>query len=95
MKKIRILSRAEMKHVQGGGSGINCMPGYCYNPDTDFCEPCEDTGRCKKDVTCYYYDREGGLHGGGCEEMGTTQCRCVKYEGGVAVESIPHQGCLA
>ena len=51
--------------------------------------------RCSNDRFCAYNDMEGNYHSGGCQEMATGQCRCVKYASGKPNESIPHRGCLA
>jgi hypothetical protein len=51
--------------------------------------------RCDNGNMCFYNDMEGNYHSGGCQEMATVQCRCVKYLNHKPSESIPHSGCMA
>ncbi len=46
--------------------------------------------RCKSDVFCSIYQGGDGV----CMTMETGQCRCVKYNGGSASESVPDSYCL-
>lgn len=82
LKKGELLNRAQMKHVLGGyedGGGDYGGGGG---------------DRCSNDRLCSFH----GVHGvtqGGCHPMQNGQCRCVAWSNGVAVESVPHSGCLA
>jgi len=51
----------------------------------------EGSGRCSNDRLCSMYSGWDG----GCATMQTGQCRCVRYENGSAVESVPDSYCLA
>lgn len=85
MKNLTPLNRVEMKKITGGTDPVNCPPGYIYDPITDMCV----VGRCKSDVICHAF----GPYNGTCEPMQTGQCRCVNYENGTAVESVPWEDC--
>jgi hypothetical protein len=78
MKKLNLLSKAEMKTVMGGNPPIGG----------------EEGGRCNNDKYCVFEGYEGSYQAGGCSTMQTGQCRCVSYYGGVPSQSVPDSSCL-
>jgi len=56
MKKVNLLSRAEMKKIVGGTA---CLPGLCWNYNTDQCDRPENVGEiCDNEVRCTTYCKD-------------------------------------
>jgi hypothetical protein len=56
MKKINLLSRAEMRKISGG---TTCPPGQCWNYSADMCDRPENVGEiCDNEVICTTYCRD-------------------------------------